>query len=156
VGFYITIIHFSVWLPAPHSVKEEITKHRTLNTMTETELSPAIPQLPTGDIEKTATFYESTLGFEIVARFPEHNHLIIRRGQAEIHFWQAPTEADAKRIAIQSSCYIRVRNIEPLFEEFKGNGAPFAYELTRQPWGMHEMQVNDPYGNAIRFGERDE
>jgi hypothetical protein len=30
----------------------------------------------------------------------------------------------------------------------------FRYELTTQPWGMHEMQIDDPYGNAIRFGER--
>ena len=27
-------------------------------------------------------------------------------------------------------------------------------EMTIQPWGMHEMQIDDPYGNAIRFGER--
>lgn len=33
-------------------------------------------------------------------------------------------------------------------------GAPFRYELRVQPWGMTEMQIDDPYGNAIRFGER--
>ena len=116
-------------------------------------LSPAIPQLPTGDIEKAAEFFESILNFVVVEKFPEYNHLIVKRGSAEIHFWQAPTEAEAKAIAAQSSCYIRVENIEALFAEFMANGAPFAYELTRQPWGMYEMQVNDPYGNAIRFGE---
>jgi uncharacterized glyoxalase superfamily protein PhnB len=122
--------------------------------MSDTKLSPAIPQLPTGDIEKTAAFFESLLGFEVVAKFLEHNHLIVRRGAVEIHFWQAATEVDAKKIASQSSCYIPVENIEPLFIELKEKGAPFAYELTQQPWGMNEMQVNDPYGNAIRFGER--
>lgn len=116
-------------------------------------LSPAIPQLPTGDIETAAEFFESVLNFVVAEKFPEYNHLIVKRGKAEIHFWQAPTEAAAKAIAAQSSCYIRVENIEALFIEFKANGAPFAYELTRQPWGMYEMQVNDPYGNAIRFGE---
>jgi len=122
--------------------------------MSDTKLSPAIPQLPTGDIEKTAAFFESLLGFEVVAKFPEHNHLIVRRGAVEIHFWQAATEVGAKKIASQSSCYIPVENIEPLFIELKEKGAPFAYELTQQPWGMNEMQINDPYGNAIRFGER--
>lgn len=116
-------------------------------------LSSAIPQLPTGDIKKTAEFFESVLNFEIVEMFPDYNHLIVKRGNAEIHFWQASTEAEAKSIASQSSCYIRVDNIEVLFSEFKTKGAPFAYELTNQPWGMNEMQVNDPYGNAIRFGE---
>jgi uncharacterized glyoxalase superfamily protein PhnB len=117
-------------------------------------LSPAIPQLPTGNIEKTAEFFESKLNFVIAEKFAEYKHLIIKRGKTEIHFWQAPTEAEAKAIACQSSCYIRVENIKALFAEFKANDAPFAYELTKQPWGMYEMQVNDPYGNAIRFGEQ--
>ncbi len=121
--------------------------------MSTAKLSPAIPQLVTGNIELTATFFAGQLGFEVVAKFPEHNHLIVRRGPAEIHFWQAPTEAGAREIATQSSCYIRVENIDLLFLEFKSSGVPFGYELTKQPWGMNEMQVNDPYGNAIRFGE---
>jgi len=117
-------------------------------------LRPAIPQLPTGDIEKTAAFFENILKFRIVAKIPEHNHLIVERGVTTIHFWQTTTEQEAGPIASQSSCYIPVENIEPLFHEFKESGAPFAYELIRQPWGMYEMQINDPYGNAIRFGER--
>jgi len=116
-------------------------------------LSPAIPQLPTGDIEKTAAFFEVKLGFEIAAKFVEHKHLIVRRGSAEIHFWQAKTESEAKVVAEQSSCYIRVENVEALFEDFISRDVTFRYELTKQPWGMNEMQVNDPFGNAIRFGE---
>ena len=122
--------------------------------MSEANLSQAIPQLPSGDIESTAKFFERTLRFQIVAKFPNHNYLIVRRGLAEIHFWQASTEEEARTIASQSSCYIRVDNIESLFEELQKSSAPFRYELTRQPWGMNETQIDDPYGNAIRFGER--
>ncbi|MBI4471131.1 MAG: VOC family protein [Acidobacteria bacterium] len=122
--------------------------------MSTATLKPAIPQLPSGDIDKTATFFEMKLNFEIAARFPEHKYLIVRRGLAEIHFWQTATEPAAKAIGSQSSCYIRVENIEALFDEFKTTGAPFRYELTQQPWGMNEVQIDDPYGNAIRFGER--
>ncbi len=53
----------------------------------------------------------------------------------------------------ESSCYIRVENIQLFFEELKMKNVNFRYELTRQPWGMNEMQIDDPYGNAIRFGE---
>ena len=87
-------------------------------------LSPAIPQLPTGDIEKTAEFFESKLNFVVAEKFPEYNHLIMRRGKTEIHFWRAPTETEAKAIASQSSCYIRVENIEALFEELKKMAHP--------------------------------
>ena len=71
----------------------------------------------------------------------------------EIHFWDAGSEEEARKYGSASSCYIRVKNIGPLYKELKTRGAPFRYELTRQPWGMNEMQVDDPYGNAIRFGE---
>ena len=117
------------------------------------ELIQAIPQLPTGDINKTADFFESRLGFTVLQKYPEQGHLILCRGNAEIQFWQASSEEEAKTIAMQSSCYIRVTNITKLYEEIKSNGAPFGYDLTEQPWGMKEMQVNEPYGNAIRFGE---
>lgn len=117
-------------------------------------LSSAIPQLPSGDIEKTAGFFEAKLKFQIVAKFAEYKHLIVRRDAAEIHFWQTLTEEDAGKLGSQSSCYIRVDNIQALFDEFRRNGAVFRYELMAQPWGMYEMQIDDPYGNAIRFGEQ--
>lgn len=115
-------------------------------------LSPAIPQLPTGDIEKTAAFFEK-LGFEVKAKFPTQKFLIMERGKAEIHFWTAESEAEARRLGAESSCYIRVVGVDELFEEFKRNGVKFRYELMKQPWGMYEMQIDDPYMNAIKFGE---
>lgn len=121
--------------------------------VSDSKMGPAIPQLPTGDIEKTAVYFSEKLGFEIVGKYKEQNFLIVRRGLAEIHFWQAPSEEEARDLGSESSCYIRVENIQPLFEELKKRGARFRYELTKQPWGMHEMQVDDPYMNAIRFGE---
>jgi catechol 2,3-dioxygenase-like lactoylglutathione lyase family enzyme len=117
-------------------------------------LSPAIPQLPTGNLDITADFFERALGFEVVARFPSQGHLIVRRGAAEIQFWRTPDEHAAHDIAAQSSCYIRVENIAALHDEFEQRNTPIRYGLVRQPWGMNEMQVDDPYGNAIRFGER--
>lgn len=78
------------------------------------ELSPAIPQLPSQNIEETAIFFEKFLGFEVVAKMKEHNFLIVRRGVAEIHFWQAESNEAAKRIGRESSCYIRVKNVARL------------------------------------------
>lgn len=116
-------------------------------------LEPAIPQLPSGNLQRTADFYRERLGFTEFKLFSEYGHLIVRRGAVEIHFWHAGSEAEGKRLASFSSCYIRVRNISVLFEELRHRKAPFRYELTQQPWGMDEMQIDDPDGNAIRFGE---
>ena len=117
------------------------------------KLSPAIPQMPSGDIEKTAKFFVEFMGFEVILKEHTHDFLIVRRGHTEIHFWKSVTEEDARRIGMHSSCYIVVENIEPLFEEFKSRNVVFRHELRVQPWGMREMQIDDPYGNAIKFGE---
>lgn len=117
------------------------------------KLSPAIPQLPSGNLEITAAFFKKFLGFEIVALLVDHKFLSIKREESEIHFWQADTDDVAVKIGSLSSCYIRVKNIETLFQEFKDKKTTFRYELTKQPWGMHEMQIDDPFLNAIRFGE---
>jgi len=79
--------------------------------------------------------------------------LIVKRGPVEIHFWQAEDEESARDIASESSCYIRVKNVAKLFEDLKARNAKFRYELRQMPWGMNEMQIDDPYGNAIKFGE---
>ena len=116
-------------------------------------LGKAIPQLPSGNLEVTAEFMAKRLGFNIELILPEHGHLIVVRDDAEIHFWQTQSEDQAKTLGSCSSCYIRVNNIEALFTQLQALNAPFRYELTTQPWGMKEMQIDDPYGNAIRFGQ---
>lgn len=117
------------------------------------ELSPAIPQLPSGNIDETALFFEKFLGFQNIALIKEHKLLIVKRGQAEIHFWEAESPETARKIGIQSSCYVRVKSIETLFNELKTRKVTFRYELKEMPWGMREMQIDDPFGNAIKFGE---
>ena len=42
--------------------------------------------------------------------------------------------------------------VDDLYKEFKERHAPFRTELQEQPWGMKEMQIDDPYKNALRFG----
>ncbi|RMX04754.1 VOC family protein [Corticibacter populi] len=121
--------------------------------MSESILSTAIPQLPSGDIRITAAFFADGLGFEIAAVYAEQRFLIVRRGGAEVHFWQTDTAEDARHYGAASSCYIRVRGIDLLHAEFLRRGVQCRQAPLTQPWGMREMQVDDPYGNAIRFGE---
>src|SRR5690349_18978929 len=102
--------------------------------MSEFTLSPAIPQLVSGNVEETARFFEKFLGFEVVSLMKEHKFLMVKRGAAEIHFWQADTPEEARAIASSSSCYIRVKNIGALFKELKSRDVKFRYELKVMPW----------------------
>lgn len=115
------------------------------------DLEPAIPQLPSGNINKTEDFFIQMLRFETTFKSLEYKILILKRGHCEIHFWQT-SEEEALNLGRNSSCYIRTSLVDELFSEFKERGVVFRYELVDQPWGMREMQIDDPYGNAIRFG----
>lgn len=113
----------------------------------------AIPQLPSGDLERSRTFLRDCLGFDRFNLYQSQGHLIACRDQIEIHYWLAGSDNDAIRLGATSSCYIRVSGIEDLYRELKGRGALFRFDLCLKPWGMLEMQVDDPWGCAIRFGE---
>jgi hypothetical protein len=115
------------------------------------QLEPAIPQLPSGDLKETASFFTKFLGFEVGVELP--TFLSLKRDKSEIHFWLTESKEQAKELGSVSSCYIRTHQVEELFQEFQLRGTKFRYELTKQPWGMLEMQIDDPFLNAIRFGK---
>ena len=115
------------------------------------KLSPAIPQLPMKDIDETANFYVEKLGFEIVQRYEEQKFLMVRRDKAEIHFLGYEPGV-AKEVGSFSSAYIYPEDIDKLADEFRAAGVAFRYGPEDKPWGMYEMQIDDPCGTAIRFG----
>ena len=121
--------------------------------MKDSDLGPARPQLPSGNIEITELFFNQILKFPTVAKYSGHGYLIVKRGDAEIHFWQTSTPEEGKQYGSLSSCYIHVKDLEAIFHEYKKSKVIFRCELEKKPWGMNEMQIDDPFGNAIRFGE---
>jgi hypothetical protein len=112
-------------------------------------LTKAIPVLPSLDDDQTVVFYTGKLNFALIRRYD--NYLIFSRDGVEIHCWRC----DDQYIAENTSCYIRVENIEPLYEEYKARGVihPNGH-LEKKFYGMHEFAVVDNNGNLLRFGER--
>ncbi|SMF82240.1 bleomycin resistance protein [Pseudobacteriovorax antillogorgiicola] len=117
------------------------------------KISNAIPQLPSFDLMLTKNFYES-LGFSCAALLTEHGIAILERDDIVLHFWKTDSEEQAQEYGKVSSCYLIVEGIDQLYQEFQHNRVTFRYGLQTMPWGMREMQVDDPYGNAIKFGEK--
>ena len=66
----------------------------------------------------------------------------------EIHFWVT----DDKRLADNTSCYIRGGQVVALYDEYKAREVPRLTEFTVRPWNMKEFYVIDPHGNLLRFG----
>lgn len=117
-------------------------------------LERAIPQLPSGDLDKTEAFFLKNLGFKTNIKLPDFGFLSLQKDSAEIHFWKTPDEKVALELGSQCSCYIMVKNIPSLFQEYLDRNITFRYPLENKPWGMREFQVDDPFGNAIKFGEK--
>ena len=106
-----------------------------------------IPILPSLNIEESRKFYVEQLGFDSVV-YEEHNYLIARRGEMEIHFWLT----EDKALPRVSSCYIRGGQVVTLFEDYQTRGVPKLSEFSVRPWNMKEFYVIDPHGNLLRFG----
>jgi catechol 2,3-dioxygenase-like lactoylglutathione lyase family enzyme len=109
----------------------------------------AIPILPALDLDETLAFYRR-LGFAVALRQTEPDvYAIVRRGEIEIHFWGCSD----RRIAENSACYVRLDNVQALFDEFEATGIGRLGALEDKPWGMREFHVIDPSGNLIRIGQ---
>lgn len=109
-------------------------------------IDSTIPVLASLDLAESAHFYTERLGFtqELMA----DDYLIVSRDGAEIHFWLC----DDRRLAENTSCYLRVPSTQALFEEFTARGLELAPPAVR-PWGMKELYVIDPHGNLLKLGE---
>ncbi len=113
-----------------------------------TEFRYAAPVLASLDLTQTLTFYEARLGFK--REFVYDSYASVSRDGISLHFWLC----DDPHIPRNTSCYIYVRHIEPLYAEYQAtnvihpNGA-----LEKKPWGLYEFSALDGDGNLLRFGE---
>lgn len=115
-------------------------------TDTQPHLSKAIRILASTDIARTLDFYRG-LGFK-AQHIEDFSYGMAAWGDVELHFWSC---AD-KHIAENTSCYIRVDDIESLYAVLK-IALPELQEVTRTAWGTAELYVIDPDGNLLKFGQ---
>ena len=114
----------------------------------------AIPILPSRSVENTRDFYRK-LGFNCKIWGAPHFYAILTRGSVEIHFF---THTKLDPAESSAGCYIRVQNVDGIYEVFaKANlpkaGIPRIDQLETKPWGMREFAIVDPDGNLIRIGQ---
>ena len=118
-----------------------------MKTAQATVLLSIVPQLPSLSLAKDIEFYKNYLGFQLVKAYP--GFAILRHEQLELHLWHC----DNKMIPENSSCYVRVENIDALYSELKKTDVSMRSPLQLQEWGCREFIIADPSGNLVRFGE---
>ena len=105
----------------------------------------AIPVLASLDIAASLDYFNK-LGFE-THDFGDHSYGIAIREHIEIHFWLCPD----KHVAENTSCYVRVNDIDALRADFSKRIKVAG--VVQTPWGMDELYVYDPSGSLVKFGQ---
>lgn len=116
--------------------------------MTKTEFVNATPGLPSLNIAKSLAFYTQKLGFQVIYQTEEY--LVVVREIIAFDIWLC----DNPIIPQNTSCYVWVKNITPLYDEIKATGVIRPEnELHDTEWGYREFIVVDEDGNQIYFAE---
>jgi len=107
----------------------------------------AVPVLASLDIERSAEFFASKLGFDKV-HVVQGEYGIVSNGAVEIHFWAC---AD-RQIAEATGCRIQVQAIEALHAKCVSQAIVHPNgSLASKPWGTKEFAILDPDGNLVTF-----
>jgi catechol 2,3-dioxygenase-like lactoylglutathione lyase family enzyme len=114
----------------------------------------AIPILPSRSLSSTLAFY-GRLGFEGEILGAGDAYAILTRGDLEIHFFLHTELVPAESWV---GCYLRVADVEPLYEAFLAAGLPLRgiprmVAIENKPWGMREFAIVDEDGNLLRVGQ---
>jgi hypothetical protein len=117
-----------------------------------TELRKIIPVLESADIDRDVAWYKEKAGFEVSFQH-EKMYAGLYRDDLEIHLqWHAGTPDDP----MNGGAVIRidVKNIKPIFEEFKQRGTVNDNGFrANTPWGTTEFAFHDLNSNAIFISE---
>jgi catechol 2,3-dioxygenase-like lactoylglutathione lyase family enzyme len=114
-----------------------------------------VPILFVRDVERSATFYTSMLGFTIDFLYgkPPFYGAVSRDG-VSLHLRFVHEPFFAREAAKEESLIlatIEISDVRGLFEECKGRGVDLPQLLVKQPWGGTDFHVRDPDGNVISF-----
>ncbi len=115
------------------------------------KLLRAVPTLRVEDAMRSVAFYGEQLGFKEDWR---HQHapalpwfVSLSRDGLSVFLTEHP------ECAAGALVYFYVADVDDLFRAFGARGAVTEQAPVDRPWGMREMQIRDPDGNRLRFGQ---
>ncbi|MQA11044.1 MAG: VOC family protein [Pseudonocardiaceae bacterium] len=95
------------------------------------------------DPEAATAFYRDTLGLAIYREFPGGTVFFLGQGFLEVAgLGSAGPSPDM-------ALWIQVRDLAAAHDELRGKGVWIEREPKQEPWGLHEMWINDPDGVRI-------
>lgn len=100
------------------------------------------------DYERSLDFYRDALGLAIAREYG--GGTVFYAGQSLIELAGHGAPANVKG-PFPGSLWLQVRDLYATQQELTSRGVEIAREARREPWGLHEMHVNDPDGITLIF-----
>lgn len=113
------------------------------------KITQTIPVLPSSDFDRTRQFY-ARLGFRLISVYPDY--LLLERDGQELHFFLEEGDPAHGHGHSHFSAYLRAAGLNELHASIQSAGLAVQPPAAR-PWGMIEMEIIDPDGSLLRFGE---
>ena len=97
------------------------------------------------DYQRSLRFYRDELGLAIARDYGAGTVFYAGQSLIELAGHGAPRAG--------GTMWLQVRDIYAAEQELSARGVPIAREARQEPWGLHEMHVNDPDGVLLIFVE---
>jgi catechol 2,3-dioxygenase-like lactoylglutathione lyase family enzyme len=117
------------------------------------EFHRAIPILRMFDVEKAKQFYVNFLGFKIdwEHRFDAEAPLYVQISRGNLIFHLSEHHGDGSP---GTTVFVVLGGLRAFHQEISAKGYRFFRpQIQRVPWNADLMEVQDPFGNRIRFNE---
>ncbi|KDF00609.1 glyoxalase [Mycolicibacterium aromaticivorans JS19b1 = JCM 16368] len=98
--------------------------------------------------ERSLDFYRDALGLAIAREYGGGTVFYAGQSLIELAGHGAPANAEGP---FHASLWLQVRDLYATQQELTSRGVEIAREARREPWGLHEMHVNDPDGITLIF-----
>ena len=100
------------------------------------------------DYQRSLRFYRDELGLAIARDYGAGTVFYAGQSLIELAGHGAPTTPGGP---FPGALWLQVRDLYATQDELKARGVEIAREARQEPWGLHEMHVNDPDGVTLIF-----
>jgi catechol 2,3-dioxygenase-like lactoylglutathione lyase family enzyme len=100
------------------------------------------------DYQRSMSFYRDELGLAIARDYGAGTVFYAGQSLIELAGHGAPEHPAGP---FPGALWLQVRDVRATQAELEGRGVAIAREARQEPWGLHEMHVNDPDGVTLIF-----
>jgi predicted enzyme related to lactoylglutathione lyase len=113
----------------------------------------SMPILSVKDVEKSAGFFTGGLGFSFAGSWQDDDGVPDFAIVVLDHITVGLQRARQVKASDAWAAYFYVEDIEAYAAQVTGSGVGLTSEVADRPYGTREMQVTDPDGNVLCFGQ---